>query len=95
MCLMKVLGTKAMVDISYVISAADQDRFARAMNIIEEICSKAEDNMFHDYPDLPNEYIDVFYGSTQSEPRNDMDRLMIEKARKEVLNLLYTDEVES
>ncbi len=43
---------------------------------------KAEDNMFRDHPDLTDEYLDVFYGSTEMEPRNDVDRKVIAMARE-------------
>lgn len=38
--------------------------------------------MFRDYPQLSNEYIDVFYGNVESEPRNDVDKKVIEMARE-------------
>ena len=82
MRLFKNLGARMITDISSVLSAADQDKLIRAMNRIDEVCSKAEDNMFRDYPELPNEYIDVFYGNVESAPRNDVDKRIIEMARE-------------
>ena len=38
--------------------------------------------MFRDHPDLTDEYLDVFYGSTEMEPRNDVDRKVIAMARE-------------
>lgn len=82
MRLFKNLGAKMITDISLVLSAADQDKLMRAMDKVNEVCSRAEDNMFHDYPQLSNEYIDVFYGNVEDEPRNDVDRKVIEMARE-------------
>lgn len=82
MRLFKTLGTKLYVDISRVISASDRQKLARALDIVNEVCSTAEDNMFRDHPGLSTEYIDVFYGSTGIEPRNGVDRKVLEMARE-------------
>ena len=82
MRLYKTLGTKLFVDISKVLSVRDQEKLGRAMDRIDEICSKAEDKMFQDYPQLPCKYIDVFYGDTDDTPRNDVDEKVIRMARE-------------
>lgn len=81
MRLFKTLGSKVAVDISKVLSAADTDKFIRALNKIDDICCKADDNLFRDYPEVGNEYTDVFYGSVGAAPRNALDAEMIERAR--------------
>lgn len=82
MRLFKELGTKLMVDLSPLLSAKDNDKLHKIMNEVSGICSHAEDNMFSDFPELSNEYIDVFYGTTSMQPRNDVD--------KEIINLAKT-----
>ena len=82
MRLYKTLGTKLVNNISGVLSKEDQGKLIVAMKRIDEVCSKAEDNMFRDYPDLSNEYVDVFYGSTDLSLRNDVDRQVMAIARK-------------
>ena len=82
MRLFKTLGSKLVCDISCVLSAPDQDMMLRALDKIDQVCSRAEDNMFRDHPYLPDEYVDVFYGSTDSEPRNEVDAEMILRARE-------------
>lgn len=82
MRLFKSLGTKLVVDISKVVSATDCDSLMKALNRIDTICSKAEDNMFHDHPELGAEYTSVFYGTVNGEPRNAVDEEMIERARQ-------------
>ena len=81
MRLLKTIGGRVAVDVSYVLSAADTDKFLKALRMIEEVCTKAEDNMFHDYPNLDGKYTDVFFGSINETPRNDVDRTVIEMAR--------------
>lgn len=82
MRLFKTMGTKMTVEISRVLSASDTQKLMRALDKVDEICSRAEDNMFRDHPDLSDEYLDVFYGTTETEPRNEVDRKVIELARE-------------
>lgn len=82
MRLLKTLMSKTLVDCSCVLSAADQDKLTRACGRIREVCSHAEDNMFHDFPDLNNDYIDVFYGGTSTKPRNTVDEEQIALAKQ-------------
>ena len=81
MRLLKTIGGRVAVDVSHVLSAADTDKFLKALRMIEEVCTKAEDNMFRDYPNLDGTYTDVFFGSINETPRNDVDRTVIEMAR--------------
>ena len=82
MRLYKNLGTRLYVEISGVLSAAEQDKMRRALNKIDEVCSKAEDNMFRDHPGLSAQYIDVFYGNVGDDPRNEVDRKVLGLARE-------------
>ena len=81
MRLLKTLGTKTVTAVSRVLSAADTDKMLRALGKIDEICSKAEDNMFADHSELSSEYTDVFYGASDSRPRGEVDRRMLERMR--------------
>ena len=82
MRLFKQLGVTLTVNISKLLSARDTDKMLRALRMVDEICSKAEDNMFRDHPYLGDEYVDVFYGSVNETPRNDIDEEMIGRARR-------------
>lgn len=73
MRLFRILGDILAIHISRVLSASDSDKFMRALQRIDEVRSRAEDNMFHDHPDLSNEYLDVFYGNFSEKPRNTVD----------------------
>lgn len=82
MRLFKNLGTKLAVDISKVVSASDYEMLSRALHRIDEVCSRAEDNMFSDFPELGNEYIGVFYGNVGDQPRNHLDGEIINLAKQ-------------
>lgn len=82
MRLFKNLGTKVAVDVSKVVSASDYEILRRALLRIDEVCSRSEDNMFRDHPDLTNEYIDVFYGNVSDTPRNIIDEEIIGLAKQ-------------
>ena len=81
MRLLKTIGGRVAVDVSYVLSAADTDKFLKALRMIEEVSVRAEDNMFRDHPGIADIYTDVFFGSINDKPRNDVDRTVIEMAR--------------
>ena len=89
MRLFRTLGEKLLTDASLILSAEDQDRLTRAIRKIDAVCSRAEDNMFRDHPRLSGQYIDVFYGATDTEPRNEVDREILLMAR-EVVDELFT-----
>ncbi|HEK9982050.1 TPA: hypothetical protein TUU08_000153 [Streptococcus equi subsp. zooepidemicus] len=87
MRLLKTVGTKVVVAISPVLHAKDTDRLLNAFKVIDEICSKADSNMFYDHINLGNEYVDVFYGDLASEPRNDVDEKIITMAKERAVEL--------
>ena len=82
MRLLKSLMGRTIVDASCVLTAADQDKLMRALDCIDEVCSHAEDNMFHDFPTLSNDHIDVFYGDVNDKPRNSVDEEQISLAKQ-------------
>lgn len=95
-CLCKAVLEKTLDDLSEVISAADQDSLFRAIRKIDRIISRAEDNMFHDYPNLPHEYFDVFYGSIRErESLSVVNDEVILSARKTVEELFAGADAES
>jgi len=82
MRLFKTLAAKLLTDVSCVLPTTDQDKLMRAMDKISEVCSHAENYMFNDLPELPAEYVDVFYGAVNLDPRNELDAEMIQRARQ-------------
>lgn len=89
MRLFKTLAAKLLTDISCVLSASDQDKLMRALDKIDEVCSHAEDNMFNDHPKLSAEYVDVFYGVVNADPRNELDAEMVQRARQTADDLFH------
>lgn len=88
MRLFKTLGARLAVDISCVLSANDTEKLLRALHKIDEVCSRAEDNMFRDHPQLGDEYLDVFYGAVGIGTRNSVDAEIVARA-KEAANELF------
>lgn len=82
MRLFKNVGAKLAVDISKVISASDYKILESALHRIDEVCSRAEDNMFSDFPGLGSEYVNVFYGNVGDKPRNPLDEEVLQLAKK-------------
>ena len=88
MRLYKTLGTQLYVDIAPVVYKADLNKLYRAQELINEVCSKVDGYMFNDHPEISNAYTRVFYGTTAAEPRDDVDKEMLAKAR-EVADKLF------
>lgn len=60
--LLKTIWNKFYIAISKNTPANELHKLDTARKTIEHIISDAEDRMFREYPDLPREYINVFYG---------------------------------
>lgn len=88
MRLLKSLSARLITDTGSILLKTQQDKLMRAMDKVRQLCSLAEEHMFKDYPDLSNHYIDVFYGDVSDEPRNEVDKKIIEMA-KEVSDGLF------
>ena len=85
--MLSVIGTKAVVEMSKVLPAKDADRLVVLLNKIEEIICKADDQLFRDFPGIGNEGTDVFYGTLNAEPRNGLDRKVIQMAKQKAMEL--------
>ena len=57
-----------------VLAASDRRIFTNAERKISALGSRAEDNMFVDFPELNSDAFDIFYGALDIEPRTDTDR---------------------
>ena len=80
--LLSDIGAKAVVAMSQILPAKGADRLVVLLNRIDEVKSKADDQLFSDYPNLGNEGTDVFYGTLSAEPRNGLDAEVIRMARQ-------------
>lgn len=56
-----------------VASAVDNKKLDRALELISEVRSNIEDNMFRDFPELSDDYVNVFYGGLKRQPVNRVD----------------------
>ena len=77
MRLFKTLGAKVFVNVGNLTDSADREKLKRALDMIDDICANAEDNMFRDHPNLSHEYTSVFYGATNMPARDDVDKYVI------------------
>lgn len=86
MRLLKAVLAETYMECSKVVKASDCDILETATHKIDNVCSRAEDNMFNDFPKVGNEYIDVFYGTPGSTCRSEVDteqvKLMIKLVKE-------------
>ncbi len=95
MRLLKEIGSHTLVQGSRVMSASDSDKMMRVLDRIDQICSRLEDNMFHDHPELSNDYLSVFYGAFSNYPRNPTDEKVVKLAREiadSILGVRHTED---
>lgn len=79
--LLSDIGTKAAVAMSKVLPAKEADKLVALLNRIDEVKSKADDQLFRDFPDLGHEGTAVFYGSLSQEPDCKLDEEVIGTAK--------------
>lgn len=88
MRLLKAVFGKTLIACSKVMRVKEYESpLWAAQKRIEQVCSRAEDNMFGDFPELGSKYIDIFYGVPCSRCRNDVDREQVELMIKLVKEL--------
>ena len=76
------IGNKAAEALSCVLPAKDTDRLLVLLNKIDWIKSKADTQLFTDYPGLGHEGTSVFYGPLNYAPENELDERVISEARR-------------
>ncbi len=82
------LGGMLAIHMAQVLSAPDREKFMRVLQRIDEVRSRTEENMFHDHPEVSNEYLGVFYGDLKNKPRTPVDAEVIAEA-KEIADDLF------
>ena len=73
MRLLKTVLAETYVNCGDVLSKNDCLIFDTVAKKVNTICSRAEDNMFKDHPELSNDALDIFYGSADCPARTDTD----------------------
>ena len=81
MRLCKEAATLAVCAMSGVLKADELAKAHRALTLLNEACSAAEDRMFQDHPYIGNEYINVFYGALSGSPASALDGEIRELAK--------------
>lgn len=82
MILFHNLGLDLVVTIQHVIPAAKIDKLQGAINNIDDVRSRTEDNMFKDIPNLNDDYLYVFYGFLSSTSTNHVKEEQVDLAKK-------------
>lgn len=90
--LLSDVGTKAAVAMSRILPAKESDKLVRLLNKIDEVISRADDQLFKDFPQLGHEGTAVFYGTLSQEPDCELDKQMICMAKKKAMDLFDHDE---
>ena len=78
----KTMACQLSVGASQFLQASQWAKLQKAVDTIGAFASPIEDRMFRDYPELSDEYIDVFYGATDNETRNEVDADVVDRAKK-------------
>ena len=87
----KTMACQLSVDASQFLTSKQWAKRQKAVDSIGAYAAPIEDKMFRDYPELTNEYVDVFYGATdnetRNEARNEVDADVVDRAKKFCENL--------
>ncbi|MBO5342267.1 MAG: hypothetical protein J6A73_06260 [Lachnospiraceae bacterium] len=77
----KTMAVKLSVNASNFLTKAKWQKLQKAVDTVGSFASELEDKMFEEHPELTDEYVDVFYGATTNEPRNELDAEMVTRAK--------------
>lgn len=77
----KTMATKLSVTASNFLTKAKWHKLQKAVDTVGSFASELEDKMFQEHPEITDEYVDVFYGATTNEPRNELDAEMVDRAK--------------
>lgn len=77
----KTMAVKLSVNAGQFLTKNEWSKLQKAVDTISGYVSPIEDQMYREFPELGNEHVDVFYGATTNEPRNEVDAEMVERAK--------------
>ena len=83
----KAVIARTYVECGSVLLEKDRRMFGTVSRRIASLCSRAEDNMFADYPELGNDALDTFYGAPHIEPRSETDAEQIRLMQSFVVDM--------
>ena len=78
----KTMACQLSVEASQFLQASQWAKLQKAVDPIGAFASPLATKMFRDYPELTDQYIDVFYGATDNETRNEVDADVVVRAKK-------------
>jgi hypothetical protein len=88
MRLLKAVLAKTYIECSKVMRVGEYEgRFESVIRKVDNVCSRAEDNMFRDFPEISNQHVAVFYGTPDGKYRSDVDKEQTELMIKLVKDL--------
>ena len=71
--LMKEVNVNTACLLGGVLSSNEYAKVRRALSLLNEAVSRADDRLFHDHPYVGDEYTRVFYGSLKDTPASPLD----------------------
>ena len=72
--LCKAAAVNAAVALGGVLTSDEYAKVRRALSLLDEAVSRADDRMFRDHPGIGDDYACVFYGHLGGEPISPIDR---------------------
>ena len=78
----KTMACQLSVEAAQFLTTSQWQKLQKAVDTIGAYASPIEDKMFRDYPELTDEYVDVFYGATDNDTRNEVDADVLDRAKK-------------
>lgn len=93
--LLSDIGTKAAVAMSQILPAKETDRLVSLLHRFDEVKSKADNQLFRDFPDLGHEGTAVFYGTLSEDAEGGLEEDVIRTAKAKAAELFgYTSSEE-
>ena len=80
--LMKAAAVNSAVALGGVLTSDEYAKVRRALSLLDEAVSRAEDRLFHDHPGIEDDYTSVFYGRLGGDPISPVDGEVRQLARE-------------
>ena len=80
--LMKAAAVNAAVALGGVLTSDEYAKVRRALSLLDEAVSRADDRLFLDHPGIGDDYTRVFYGHLGGDPISPLDGEVRQLARE-------------
>ena len=81
------IAVKAYVSLSKILPKKDVRALGTLLHNLAGVKSKADDQLFRDFPGIGDKGFDVFYGALYLEPDNELDEQVIRMAKEKAMAL--------